>query len=81
MKQLLGWTLRIIGALLWLGLIVMFKNDNPGWTSDAARFWFYAVTSIGGLACFGIAQALLGEVLKQTGISVGVIVPLDRDDS
>jgi len=81
MNQMLGWCLRIIGAFLWIGLIVMFKNDNPGWTSDSARFWFYAITSLGGLACFGGAQALLGTSPTQTTVSVGVIVPLDRDDS
>ena len=81
MKQLLGWSLRIVGVILWIFLIVMFKNDNPGWTSDAARFWFYAVTSLGGLACFGGAQAMLGDTPPKVVVAVGVIVPADREDS
>jgi hypothetical protein len=59
----------------------MFKDDNPGWTSDAARFWFYALTSCGGLVCFGVAQALMGANPTSVEVSVGVVVPLDSDDS
>jgi len=81
MNHLVGWSLRIVGGLLWIVLLAIFKNDNPGWTSDAARFWFYATTSLGGVACFGGAQAMLREDPKQIDVSVGVIVPLDREDS
>lgn len=83
MNGLFGWTLRIFGAFLWLFMVVMFKNENPGWVSDGAQFCFYTVTSLGGLACFLGAGALLDNKFKDsgTGIAVGVIVPLDHDDN
>lgn len=84
MNGLLGWTLRIFGAFLWIFMVVMFKNENPGWVSDVARFWFYTLTSLGGLACFLGAGAILGNKSKDSvGIDIGVdvIVPLNHDDN
>lgn len=80
MNVLLGWMLRIFGAFLWLSLFFMWKDPNPGWVSDAARFFFYAITSLGGLACFGGAECLLSGDSSDPKVSVGVIVPLDRDN-
>lgn len=80
MKVLLGWVLRIFGAFLWLSLFFMFKDPNPGWVSDASRFFFYAITSLGGLACFGGAEFLLAGDPSEVKVSVGVIVPLDHDN-
>lgn len=80
MNNLLGWTLRIIGAILWLFMFVMFKNSNPGWVSDAARIGFYTITSLGGLACFATAHFLLGSSPKTSGVVVGVVLPSDNND-